>query len=432
MAHNTRLNVLPQRNGPQASRPFLGGVLPSAAQGVLEPARSLYLHIPFCSHKCHYCDFYSVVDTQDRQEAFTDRLILELQALGPYSGGLPLKSIFIGGGTPSLLAVPLWERLLASLRGSFDLSSMGQGGTGEFTVECNPESASEELMATLRGGRVTRVSMGAQSFDPRHLKTLERWHAPENVARAIARARSAGIERQSIDLIFGVPGQSIDQWQADIREGLSLGTEHISCYSLTYEPATAMTARLHRGEFVPMDEESEVGMHRIAWEEIRSSGLERYEVSNFARPGAECRHNLAYWRQESWLAAGPSASGHLRTADGSAGFRWKNAPRLDDYLSIQDGSRTSVLAEFELPDPARAVRELIMTSLRIAEGIDPRLLLERAERVIAGSSARLAAAAIEMRRRGLLTEDESRWVLSDEGILFADGLAVEFFEALEG
>ncbi|HRJ50130.1 MAG TPA: radical SAM family heme chaperone HemW, partial [Phycisphaerales bacterium] len=358
MAHNTRLNVLPQRDG-GIGRATFGSALP-APGGDLEPARSLYIHVPFCFHKCHYCDFYSIVDTQDRQVAYTDRLIGELRALAPYSRGEPLRTIFVGGGTPSLLRVELWERLLRSLDDSFtivrddDPCAVGDRPPTEFTVECNPETVTFDLMATLRRGGVNRVSMGAQSFDRGHLHTLERRHDPENVPRAIELARGAGIRRRSVDLIFGIPGQSIEDWERDLDRALALDIEHLSGYSLTYEPGTAMTARLSRGEFARMDEEVEVQMHRAVWSRARSAGMERYEVSNFARigrggvsVGAECSHNLAYWRQESWLAAGPSASGHLRTADGTAGHRWKNIPRLDDYLRPADGVGTSPLAEYE-------------------------------------------------------------------------------------
>src|SRR5262249_13838732 len=157
---------------------------------------------PFCFHKCHYCDFYSLVDTRDRQEAFVGRLERELAALAPFAGGIPLRTIFVGGGTPSLLRVELWRRGLAVVRPGYDLSMMGRG-EGEFTVECNPETVSTELMSVLAAGGVNRVSMGAQSFEAHHLKTLERWHDPESVERALGLARAAGIPRQSIDLIFG-------------------------------------------------------------------------------------------------------------------------------------------------------------------------------------------------------------------------------------
>ncbi len=387
--------------------------------------RSLYIHTPFCSHKCHYCDFYSIVDTRDRQVPFLDRLERELEALAPFAGGEPLRTIFVGGGTPSLLRLELWERLLDTLSRLFDMSEMHgvSGGWGEFTVECNPESVTPELMATLRKGGVTRVSIGAQSFNPVHLKALERWHDPANVSRAVGLARAAGITRQSVDLIFAIPGQTPEEWADDLGRAVALGTEHVSCYALTYEPNTAMTARLRRGEFSAADEELEANLFEQTLATLRGEGLDRYEVSNFARTGAECRHNMAYWRQEQWLAAGPSASGHV------AGHRWKNPPRLDDYLSVRCG--LGEVVDHEPPDRERALVEKMMTGLRLREGFDSRVVLHEADTIRPLAATRLAAAAQRMSDDGRLTLGE-RWQLTDSGFLIADRLIVDFMDALEG
>lgn len=189
--------------GPRSPATAVGDVVARLA-GHAPPVRSLYIHIPFCFHKCHYCDFYSLVDTRDRQEPLVERLLVELGALAPLAQGEALRTIFVGGGTPTLLRVDLWERLLDRLGRIFDLGPI-RAGEGEFTVECNPETASEELLGVLRAGGVSRLSMGAQSFDPRHLKTLERWHDPASVGRAVELARRAAIERLSVDLILRSP-----------------------------------------------------------------------------------------------------------------------------------------------------------------------------------------------------------------------------------
>ena len=194
--------------------------------------RSLYLHIPFCFHKCHYCDFYSLVDSRDRQEPFVERLEQEIRALGPLAGAKPLQTIFVGGGTPTLLRPLLWERLLGVLHEIFTFGPQDC----EFSVECNPETASAELFDILVQGGVNRLSIGCQSFDPTHLATLERWHDPASVACAIELARSAGIARLSLDLIFAIPGQTLEQWETDLRRALDFGITHLSCYCLTYEP----------------------------------------------------------------------------------------------------------------------------------------------------------------------------------------------------
>ncbi len=420
MRDDTAVSLLRQRPAPTplTARDALGRVDPGANPS--GPVRSLYLHIPFCFHKCHYCDFYSLADTRDRQPLFVDRLIRELAAQAPWTAGAPLRTIFAGGGTPSLLRPDLWRRLLGALHAAFELSDPGL----EFTVECNPETVTPELMDILAAGGVNRVSIGAQSFDPRHLKTLERWHDPDNVEGAVEMARKAGIPRQSVDLIFGIPGQTLAEWEADLRRALALGTTHLSCYDLTYEPNTAMTARLKRGEFEPAPEELEVEMFGATLRLARAAGLERYEVSNYARPGDECRHNLAYWRQEQWLAAGPSASAHV------AGHRWKNAPRLDDYLSIDDGGFAPV-TDHEAPDPARALRERMMTGLRLAEGLDATAILDEMRQI--GQMGQIG----HMQRRiahhegaGRLTASAARWRLTDAGFLFADRVAADLMGAV--
>lgn len=451
-----------------------GGVFSRVRAGERPPVRSLYIHVPFCVHKCHYCDFYSIVDTQDRMDVFGDRLIEELKALSPHAAGAAVRTVFVGGGTPSLLGPERWKRLLGAMHEWFDLSLMkhdpaGSGiPEGEFTIECNPESATPELFDVFVEGGVNRVSIGAQSFHEQHLKTLERQHNPENVFRAIHAARTAGIPRQSLDLIYAIPGQTLDESMADLATGLGAGTTHVSCYNLTYEPNTAMTKRLSLGEFTPIAEETEIEMFTRTRETFRGHGFEAYEVSNFAkvegagnktngreseRPaphrasGTErsdlhsttsrnaCRHNLAYWRQEQWLAAGPSASGHLFASHDprEGGWRWKNTPRLGDYLAGEVRERTpwhSPTAEVEPPDAARAVRERLMTGLRLSEGIDRAEAMRDAESASPGAEARLGKRAAPYEERGLLVTRAGRWMLTEEAMLRADGIAADLMRAV--
>ena len=319
-----------------------------------------YVHVPFCFHKCHYCDFYSFVDREDRQEAFVARAESEVRALAPFVRA-PLGTLFVGGGTPTLLRVPLLSRLLGALRDGFPWQS-----GAEWTVEANPETVTAEVAEALAAAGVGRVSLGAQSFDPRHLKTLERWHDPESVGRAVGLLRTAGIGRISVDLIFGIPGQSADDWERDLRAAIALGTDHLSCYALTYEPNTAMTARMERGEFEPCDDDAEAAMLERADEVLRGAGFARYEVSNWARArdgdarAEECRHNMLYWRDRDWLAIGPSASGH------ASGVRWKNVPRLGDWL---DGQGASDAVDVERGSPDVRAGERLMMGLRLVRGL---------------------------------------------------------------
>jgi len=396
------------------------------AREALKPVQgqisALYLHVPFCFHKCHYCDFYSFVDSRDRQEEFLEALLTELKTLA--LAATRLKSVFVGGGTPSLLRPDLWGRLLREMQSLFDCS-----GDPEFTVECNPETVTVELMETLVAGGVNRVSIGAQSFRPEHLKTLERWHDPVNVLRSLELARAAGIHRRSVDLIFGIPGQTLGEWQSDLETAIGLlggeGIEHVSAYALTYEQGTAMTKKLELGRLNAIDEDLETEMQMLTWEMLAARGYDRYEVSNFAKPGAECRHNLAYWRQDDWLAAGPSASAH------ASGWRWKNIPRLTDWMrSVCANSGWSEVVDLEPPDASRALAEMIMTGLRLREGLDHKALLVRAEH--AGSAETLEKAIRRHAEVGSLeVTPEGRLMLAGKGWLFADGIAADLMKTIQ-
>ncbi len=400
-------------------------------RAMTQPAGALYIHVPFCFHKCHYCDFYSFVDAQDRQADFVEALCLEIGTLGKANAaasgipGTPLTSIFVGGGTPSLLRPELWGGLLEHLAATFTFAP-----DLEFTVECNPETVTGALMGVLAAGGVNRISVGAQSFSPAHLTTLERHHDPRNVERALELALDAGIRRLSVDLIFGIPGQTLAEWTSDLGRALRLANgaiEHISCYALTYEPGTAMTVRVQRGDIEPIDQDLEADMFEATVGLLRAAGLQRYEISNFSREGAECRHNLAYWRQDDWLAAGPSASGH------ASGYRWKNVPRLTDWmdgvLGRLDGKPGySPVVDLEPPDPRRALAERLLMGLRLREGVSRIEVLEESRQW--GRAGQLEAAAGLEVEQGHLQETHDRWSLTDRGILLADSVIGSLMQAI--
>jgi oxygen-independent coproporphyrinogen-3 oxidase len=230
-----------------------------------------------------------------------------------------------------------------------------------------------EVADALVESGVNRVSLGAQTFNERHLKTLERWHDPASVARAVGFLRAAGIRRINVDLIFGIPGQALVEWESDLRAALEIGTDHLSCYGLTYEANTAMTVRMERGEFEPCDDGLEASMLELAATRLREAGFAHYEVSNWGRirsgdPHAEeCRHNLLYWRNRDWLAIGPSASGHAQ------GVRWKNVPRLGDWLAA---TGTSPAVDVERVTPDMRAGERLMMGLRLHAGISEAELAE--------------------------------------------------------
>jgi oxygen-independent coproporphyrinogen-3 oxidase len=390
-----------------------GGALAECAADALtgiEPRfEGAYVHVPFCFHKCHYCDFYSFVDSEDRQEAFVLRLERELSALAPWVRA-PLSTVFVGGGTPTLLRPPLLARTLRAVR-----ERLGTDPRAEWTVEANPETVNEEVAATLAASGVTRVSLGAQSFDPRHLKTLERWHDPSSVGRAVALLRAAGIGRISLDLIFGIPGQSVEDWERDLDAAKALGPDHLSCYGLTYEPNTAMTARLRRGDFEPCEDASEARMLETACARLAAAGFRRYEVSNWARvrdgaPRAEeCAHNMLYWLDRDWLAAGPSASGH------AGNVRWKNVPRLGDWLA---SAGTSPVVDVERSTPDMQAGERLMMGLRLVDGLPEAeidAILSLGER--GAARARAISRAVGA---GLMERTDGRLRFTEHGMMTAN------------
>jgi len=377
---------------------------------------SLYVHIPFCFHKCHYCDFYSIVDRQDRQEAFVARMISELRAQSQATERPTLNTIFIGGGTPTLLSPHLLKELLAAIGNEFDLTP-----SIEWTIESNPETLTDEICTVLVESGVNRISMGAQTFNTTHLKALERHHDPESVERSIRRAKAAGFERLSLDLIYAIPGQTLDQWAEDLSRAFALPIDHLSAYALTYEPNTAMTARLKKGEFDAAPDELEVEMYNHTLGQIRAHGLSRYEVSNHAKPGSECRHNLAYWQGQNWLAVGPSASGHLD------GIRWKNTPRLEEYLNTSDEGFAPI-CEHETSDRRRMLMDWMMMGIRVSEGLSQTRLIADAGEL--GKQEHIVQALTMCADQGWVQLKNDQWSLTDDGFHFADRVARELIGAL--
>ncbi|MEM9916202.1 MAG: radical SAM family heme chaperone HemW [Planctomycetota bacterium] len=371
--------------------------IPTAIRDALDPAvavDALYLHLPFCFHKCHYCDFYSVVEQpgHDRQAAFTDALIAELRGWAEHLDILSPKTVFAGGGTPTYLRPELWTKLLDAMH---ELGLLDR--CEEFTVEANPETVTPELMQQLADSGVNRASIGAQSFQRESLEALERWHDPDNVPRAVEACRAAGIDNFSLDLIFAIPGQTLDMLDDDLSRLIALAPAHLSTYGLTYEPNTALTARLRVGKITPIDEDTQRQMYQRVLDRLEAEGFEHYEISNWARrelrsemfevrstnpevtevaepslasdtsnltlqtSNFRCLHNLAYWQNQNWLGLGPAAASHVE------GHRWRNAPNLATYLATSPEPATQ--DHESLPDDER-VGERLMLGLRLSDGID--------------------------------------------------------------
>lgn len=314
----------------------------------------VYAHVPFCAHRCHYCDFFTVAGRDDEHTAFLHRMLDEIESVPDRVSSQSIETIFVGGGTPTILPPDLLGRLIQGLATRF-----ANSGT-EFTIEANPETVSPEVAEALAGNGVNRVSLGAQSFQPTLLDQLQRQHSPLNVASSLDRLRAAGIDRLSVDLIFGIPGQALHQWQADLEMAIELNPGHLSCYGLIYEPGTPLRGRLDRGEIRPVEEEDEVAMYEWTIQRLAEAGYEQYEISNWSRPGEACRHNLLYWKNKNWWALGPSASGHVN------GWRWRNLPRLGRYLA---GSGRSSVRDLERLDEDGRIGERFMMGLRCRSGL---------------------------------------------------------------
>jgi oxygen-independent coproporphyrinogen-3 oxidase len=377
-------------------------------------ADGLYVHIPFCFHKCHYCDFYSITrQTPERMDHFVDLLLREADQwvkARPRESLRP-RTIFFGGGTPSLLPIDAMGRLLVGLGDRFDLSQVD-----EWTVEVNPATADEAYCRMLRAHGVNRLSFGAQSFDRSELATLERHHDPVDVARSVDLGRRAGFERLNVDLIYAIPGQDLDSWSRSLEQAIDLGTGHLSCYGLTYEPNTPMAVKKRLGLLRAADESLELAMLHHTRRRLSEVGLPPYEISNYAEPGEECRHNVIYWTGGNYLALGPSAASHVE------GWRWRNRPHLGDWETAVEAGVLPV-TDVEQLSPARRAGELAMLMLRLAGGINYSIFSARTGR----DPRDLFRGQIDqLQTVGLLHAGEYAVRLTESGIDVADAIAAEF------
>ena len=322
---------------------------------------ALYIHWPFCLAKCPYCDFNSHVRDRIPQARFAAALKRELAWEAVRLGRRRLGSIFFGGGTPSLMAPETVADLIADAARLFDpLPEV------EITLEANPTSVESEKLAVFRDAGVNRVSLGVQSLDPAALAALGRQHSVTQATAALELARET-FPRVSFDLIYARPGQTLPAWRAELREALALAADHLSLYQLTIEPGTAFATRHARGEIVLPDGDDAAALYNATAEEAARFGLAPYEVSNYAAPGAESRHNLAYWRYADYAGIGPGAHGRISLDGALLATRRHRAPEVWAERVERDGHGTT--EETTLPPTDRA-REMLLMGLRLAEGID--------------------------------------------------------------
>lgn len=374
---------------------------------------ALYVHVPFCESKCSYCDFYSVPHDGSGRARYVAALLEEGRRRAP-ADFLP-ATVFIGGGTPTALDDRDFDALLA---GVAELARTREFGGFEWTVECNPGSLTPRKARALRDAGVTRASIGVQSFDDRILRSVGRVHDARTARDAVHTARDAGIPAVSVDLLFAIPGPGIATFRADLDAAVALGTDHVSAYALLYEEGTVLTRRLDEGRVDPEEEDVELAMLRHARDRLGEAGFVRYEVSNFARPGFECRHNLNYWRNGEYLGVGASAASYLGGVRGANVASWREYETR--ILAGADACATS-----ERLAPHAAAGEEVMLRLRLAEGLS---LAALGARWGIDASARWGGLVRRYTAAGLLVRspDGDRIALSERGLEVADAVLAEF------
>jgi oxygen-independent coproporphyrinogen-3 oxidase len=391
---------------PGAARPgaiYAGGMRPS-----------LYIHIPFCVRKCEYCNFYSGVASEAEIDGYL--VALEREFVQRFPDGLAPPTIFMGGGTPTRLSAPQLIRLGEILRRHVDLRDCV-----EFTSEINPGTLTPAKAAALVNLGVNRASFGVQSFNPKYLEGLGRSYEAGTATAAVEMARAAGIGRISMDLIFAVPGQTVAELNDDLQRALSHNTEHLSFYALTYEDDTPLTRQLQAGEIEPCPEELEREMFAMVGDTCGAYGLPRYEVSNFARPGAECAHNLVYWTGGDWHGVGAGAHGMVQ------GEITANAADFKYYTQALTEGRLPVSRREQLPPTGRA-ETLLLMGLRLTRGVE----LARFNAFAGATFAALCGeAAAKLQQLGLLEISPTHVRATPEGLMVLDSVILELASAME-
>jgi putative oxygen-independent coproporphyrinogen III oxidase len=371
------------------------------------PSSGLYVHIPFCQTKCPYCDFYSVTD-QTLISAYLTALDAEARL---YRGRFPgFDSLFLGGGTPSWLGEAQIAELIKNLRQHFVFAS-----DSEITLEANPDDMSADKLALYRDLGINRLSLGVQSFDEAELRFLQRRHTAAQTAAAIELIRAAGFTNLGLDLMYGLPGQSLDAWTKTLETALTFNPEHLSCYQLTLAPETPMGRRFAAGSLTPLDEETQRDFFLLTANYLTARGYLHYEVSNFAREEKYiCRHNLKYWSHTPYLGLGPGAHSFL------AGRRWWNLSSVEKYVAALNAGESPV-AEAESLTPAQIRLETLALGFRTREGVSLATLRE-----LPGADAMVAALV----RAGLVRVDRGRVIATLQGLVVADQLPLSFVDGV--
>ncbi|MGV7221797.1 MAG: radical SAM family heme chaperone HemW [Nitrospinales bacterium] len=380
---------------------------------------SLYIHIPYCIHKCGYCDFNSHNINTDEMDDYVDALLLEIdhyiqsEKFADHSlKNRPIETIFFGGGTPTTLPSKSLNRILHYCRNKFNVSA-----TCEITVEANPASIDTEILKELHSEGFNRMSVGVQSFLERDLRLLERVHSVDEIYLTMDRAREAGFDNLSLDLMFALPGQSLSDWEENLTKAIKINTEHISTYNLTIEPATAFFKLHSRGQLVMPSEEHQLEHYQLSIDMLSEASFNHYEISNFAKPGKESKHNITYWENREYLGLGAGASSYINST------RFKNWNLPSKYIREANAGSGAVESSEKL-EPNMAMGETLMLGLRLLEkGVN----IPQMERRFSVSFMEKYGNTIgSLTKEDLISVESDQIHLTKKGLFLADSVILEF------
>ena len=374
----------------------------------------IYIHIPFCRSKCDYCDFYSLAGRDDRMDQYQKALLSHIKETAPLAQDFPVDTIYIGGGTPSYYGAKRLKELLGVIRKLYKVEK-----DAEVTVECNPDSVDVKALKILRKAGVNRLSMGMQSANACELERIHRIHTPQQVNEAATAARKAGFTNLSLDLIYGLPGQTMDSWKATVEHALSLIPQHLSCYGLKVEEGTPLAARVAQGEILP-DDDQQADLYLWTVGRLERAGYPQYEISNFAKPGFASRHNLRYWLTQPYIGFGPGAHSDF------GGRRYSFVQDLDAYIQgvLQGGD---IIDESEIIPKRERCGEYLMLRLRTVQGINEQEYRSTYFMDFAPLQARLE----QFRAQGWAEQTDGRWHFTPKGFLLSNQLIGDLLERQE-
>ena len=368
----------------------------------------IYIHIPFCKQRCNYCAFYSTT-LYNIREKYVDALCKEIVLRKEYAGSAPIGTIYFGGGTPSTLTMEQLQKICGTIYSTHSVSP-----TAEVTIECNPDDLTPDFLVQLKQLPFNRISMGVQSFNDTQLKRLGRRHNAQKAREAVHNAREAGYNNISIDLIFALPGSTITEWEHDLDSAIALHPDHLSAYNLTYEEGTPLYRALERGDFAELSEEENVEQFQMLITKMKEAGYRHYEISNFALPGCESRHNSSYWNDTPYIGCGAAAHSYNGTS------RQWNIADIQEYIKGMESGEYNF--EIEQLTEEERYNDTILTRLRTADGLPLEWMKEKFCDRLNRHMQRAAEKEIAL---GNLKEENGSISLTEKGIFISDAVIRE-------